>query len=132
MRVMFDAEQESPPAHAAERYAAVWLQIRVWRVWHLRRFVAAIAPVIAQARHHPGLHRFGFEISWWRLRFRTFAAFDTEDSMHHFVTSSPHREIYRRLRGRLGGMSVSYATIAAADLPTHWGEVPATACAFGA
>ena len=126
MKVMFEGQHPGPAAQAPpDQYAALWLQIRVWRVWHLRRFVAAIAPVIKQAREHPSVRRFGFEISWCRLRFRTFAAFETRDAMHHFVTSGAHGEIQRRLRGRLGTMSASYATIAAADLPTHWAEVHA-------
>ena len=130
MKVMFEGQYAAvSPRRTADSCAAVWLQIRVWHLWHLPRFLAAVAPVIEQARRHPGVLRFGFEISWLKLRFRTFGAFDTEASMRDFVAAGAHGVIYRQLGGRLGEMSARYGPIAVAELPSHWDDIPASSFA---
>ncbi|HUO38735.1 MAG TPA: hypothetical protein VMU34_13250 [Mycobacterium sp.] len=128
MKVMFDGQDADLPQPATGGYVAVWLQLDIRRMWHLPAFMAAIGPVIEQARHHRGLRRFGFVIDWWQLRFRTFGAFDTDESLREFVESEAHGMIYHRLRGRLGRVTTRYGVIDAADLPRHWDEV--SACRF--
>jgi hypothetical protein len=123
VKVIFGDQDSQAPESATDKYAAVWLQVQVFRVWHLAAFVAAIRPVIEHARHHRGLRRFGFAIEWWRLRFRTFGAFDTEESLREFVEQEAHGVIYRRLRGRLGAVSARYGVIEAAHLPRRWDDI---------
>lgn len=125
MKVMFDGENRMPAAQpGADGYPSVWLQLQVRRHRHLPAFAAAIPSVIAHAKAFPGMIRFGFDIDWERGRFRTFGAFDNEASLRDYITDGAHGIVYRRLRGRLGEVSVNYGTLAVTALPTTWDDLP--------
>lgn len=125
MKVMFDGENPMPATQpGAGGYPSVWLQLQVRRMTHLTAFAVAIPSVIEHAKAFPGMVRFGFDIDWERARFRTFGAFDSEASLRDYIADGAHGDIYRRLRGRLGDVSVNYGTLAVTALPATWDEVP--------
>lgn len=98
--------------------------MQILRVWHVPRFAAAIPAVIDQAMAHPGMVRFGFNVSWWRLRFDTIAVFDTDTAAAEFVTSGAHDDLSRRLHHRLGRVRSRHAMLAGRDVPATWADVP--------
>jgi len=125
VKAMFDGENSIPAAQpCADGYPSVWLQLQVRRLNHLPTFAAAIPSVIAHAKAFPGMVRFGFDIDWERGRFRTFGAFDTRTSLQAYITDGAHGVVFRRLRGRLGEVSVNYGTLPVTALPATWDEIP--------
>jgi hypothetical protein len=125
LKVMFDGPNRPLACDRPdESYPAVWLQLQVRRFGNLPVFGAAIPSVIRHAETFPGMVRFGFDVDWGRGRFRTFGAFETEDSLRTYVTDGAHGAIYRRLRGRLGEVIVNYGKIANVQMPTTWDDIP--------
>ena len=124
MQVMFDGENRTAASSSADDYASVWLEVQVRRLSRLPAFAAAIPSVIAHGKAFAGMVRFGFDIDWERARFRTFGAFDTRESLQAYINDGAHGAVYRRLHGRLGDLRVTYGSIAAAELPTTWDDIP--------
>ena len=122
MKVMFEPEGHAPGAPPpAGHYAAVWLQLQIRQPTRLPAFAAAIPSVIKHAKAFPGMVRFGFDIDWERARFRTFGAFEGRAALRAYIDDGPHGTVYRKLRGRLGDVRVSYGTID--ELPETWDDL---------
>ncbi|MCV7331424.1 hypothetical protein [Mycobacterium cookii] len=113
-----------PRLESAQAFTVVLVESQILRVWHVPRFVAAIPAVIDQAMTQPGMVRFGFNISWWRLRFDTIAVFDTDTAAAEFVRGGAHGDLSRRLHHRLGRVRSRHGVLAGRDVPTTWADVP--------
>ena len=76
-----------------------------------------------QLRHAPGLIGYALMAEVAGKTFWTFSVWENRGSLDEFARSSPHYQIIRKLRPRMGQTVFTFATADGSRLPWGWEEV---------
>lgn len=78
-----------------------------------------------QLRATDGLAHFGLKAVLLRMRFSTFAVFESRRALAAFMSSGAHGDAMKSLGGRFRSVEACTVTRRGAEVPTSWNEIHA-------
>ena len=90
---------------------------------HIPGFLRDTRRVRRQLADAPGLVGYSLLAGLRAKTFWTVSVWEDEAALRAFAAAEPHRDITRRMPGRMGASGFETFTVAGADVPLRWADV---------